>query len=279
MARKKQPDELGPLVRGEEPSPPLLAAGADREPATEPAQPAQSAEPPSVNDDNPMRLVELAVRSGADVASIEKMLELKERWDYMQAKIEFERSLQAFQAECPMIRKRRGVSLSRGSRPDYYYASYDDIMREVRPLLAKHGITVSFSMDMAGDAVRATCRLSKGVYSQESTFTCPIPAGMRVNDAQKMGSARSYARRYAFEDALNIVVTDEDDDGRSLSGPCVTEAQAIQLSEIASELPDEVVQRFFTHMGVGSFGEIPAGRFEYAKNILAKKLNSLRGGK
>jgi hypothetical protein len=35
---------------------------------------------------------------------------------------------------------------------------------------------------------------------------------MRVNETQKFGAALSYAKRYALQGALNIVVTDEDTD-------------------------------------------------------------------
>jgi hypothetical protein len=165
----------------------------------------------------------------ADVASLEKYMELHERHQRNEAAERLAAALTKFQGKCPQITKRRKINLGGGDGP--LYASLDDIMREISPLLAECGLCVTFSAEIADNGfLRATCNVRHGRHVEASHITLPVPAQMKVNDTQKMAAALSYAKRHSLCAALNIIVTDEDNDAGGMV-EAVTEEQIATLRE------------------------------------------------
>lgn len=184
---------------------------------------------------DPLAIIARAVDNGMEPDKLGKLMELQERWQRNEDAKAFAVSLSTFQAKCPQITKRRTMDLGGGKGPTY--ASLDDIMREVSGLLQECGLAVTFSASITdGGMMKAVCKLHCGSHVQESEITLPVPSAMRVNDTQKMGAALSYAKRYALCAALNIVVTDEDNDGANLAASgemeLVTGAQAAELADM-----------------------------------------------
>lgn len=90
------------------------------------------------------------------------------------------------------------------------YADLAEVLNTVRPVLAKHGIAILQSTEFDGACVRVTtalCHASGGAVT--STAAC-VPA---KTDAQGIGSATTYLRRYSL--AAMCGVAQEDDDGQS----------------------------------------------------------------
>ena len=173
-----------------------------------------------------------ATQPDFDVAKMQQLMELKRDWDRDRAAEVFASALTSFQAKCPVIGKYRTAKIvsKTGGSYEYKFAGYEDVMKQVKPLLDENKIAVSFSTSATDKGIVATCTLRVGTHSEKCTLEVPIPA-MNVNDTQKYGAALSYAKRYCLCAALNIVVGDEDDDGSTLEVQCVTEEQAIQLQE------------------------------------------------
>lgn len=212
--------------------------------------------------ENPLAII--AAAKDADPANLEKLMELQERWENRQAQRSFSEALAAFQSECPIIQKTRKGHNS-------LYASYDDIIREIRPLLQKHGLSVRFSTSQAESSLHVTCIVSHAAgHCEESTLTIPVDASMRANDSQKVGSANSYARRYAIMNALNIVVSEEDDDGTAGCTVEVTEKQADEIFELIQETGTDL-DKFLDWAGCGSVNELPATKYKAAKQLLQAK--------
>lgn len=163
----------------------------------------------------PMQLIEKALERGLDPSQLEKLFNLQERYEKARAAEAFAAALQRFQAECPTITKNRTVK-DRNGAPMYRFASFDDIMATVGPVLNRCGITIDFDSEQTEGMLRVTVRLRVGSHHEDKRFSCPIPADMRVNDSQKYGAALSYAKRYALCAALAIVVTDQDTDASTL---------------------------------------------------------------
>lgn len=221
---------------------------------------------------NPMSMIELAIERGAEPAQLEKLMDLQERWEQRQASIHFAEQLAAFQAKCPPIMKRRNVSLGGGG---YTYASLDDIMCVIKPILHELGLSVTFSCEVGESGqLRATCRVRSGVHTETTDVCLPVPSQMKVNDTQKMGAAISYAKRYALCAALNIVVTDEDSDA-SRMGEKISDNQVIQVEEMLSTLDETSQQRFYEWLGVKSAAEIPKSRFGDVLHKLRSKLKKM----
>lgn len=201
-----------------------------------------------------------------DVAKMQQLMELKREWDKDRAAEAYAVAIAMFQQKCPQIRKHRKPS----SGPAYTYASYDDVMAVAAPILAECGIAVSFSTEQVDKSIRVACRLRVGTHYEDHTFTVPVP-DMRVNDTQKFGAALSYAKRYALQGSLNIVVTDEDTDAANLNGGATITGQ--QVDELSMEIDRRKADpaRFLAAFAIESLCDMPASRFEEAITQLRRK--------
>jgi hypothetical protein len=216
----------------------------------------------------PQTILDAIKRPDVDPAQMMGMLDVYERLENARASEQFGYALATFQARCPQITKTRKIDLGGGSGP--MYASLDDIMREIAPLLAEFRIAVTFSATLTDDGkMRAVCHVRHGRHVESSEITLAVPAQMRVNDTQKMGAALSYAKRYALCAALNIVVTDEDSDAQGV-------AQAIDEKQVATleewiETSGANRQKFLDTYQIKTLGEMPAQMFLTAISQLQRK--------
>jgi len=103
------------------------------------------------------------------------------------------------------------------------YSTLKDCWDTARPVLAKHGLCVlqfpdvlmvgSLGESPHGNYVLKTVVLHESGESMEGYQ----PVLSAKADAQSMGSALTYARRYGLCSALGLVSGDEDDDGNAAS--------------------------------------------------------------
>jgi hypothetical protein len=92
------------------------------------------------------------------------------------------------------------------------YADINNILELLFPLLEKEGLTISQPLtNMDGKPALKTIIASD---SEVLGFTVPLP---ELQEAQKMGSAITYYRRYALVSVFGLA-TEEDDDGNKASG-------------------------------------------------------------
>jgi hypothetical protein len=110
------------------------------------------------------------------------------------------------------------------------FASLDAIMAEVRPVLAKQGLTVlqGVSHPHSDNDGRVTAFSIETILLHESGEWISSSVFMPVAkvDPQGAGAAVSYGRRYGIS-ALLAIVSDEDDDGNSAMPSPQQRAQAI----------------------------------------------------
>jgi len=205
------------------------------------------------------------LESGQDIGPWKAMLQ---EWADRREAEAYGHALSQFQAKCPRITKRRRINLGQGEGP--LYASLDDIDAIIKPLLAEFGLSVRYTAEMTGDGrMHATCFIRHGRHEEASEVTLPVPSQMRVNDTQKMGAALSYAKRYALCAALNIVVTDEDNDAGNVM-ETITQEQIATLEEwIESSGADR--KRFLKAFAIERLGDMPAMQFTVALGELKRK--------
>lgn len=214
------------------------------------------------------------VERGATGADLEGILAAQERWERNEAAKAFANALTEFQARCPVIHKKREATIT-GTRSSYSYkfASYDDVMAQIGGLLTECKLALSFSTANQEKGIRVTLKIRHGTHVEEHTLDVPVPQ-MNVNDCQRYGAALSYAKRYALCAALNVVVTDEDDDTQSLNEP-ITEEQSLEIEAFCCE--HEIDRTAFLNwLGVDSFAAIPSQSLDKAWAGLKGKV---KGGK
>ncbi len=223
---------------------------------------------PTTGDGNTiLAIIERASSSDDfDVAKMAQLMELKRDWDRDRAAEAYGKAITEFQRRCPQILKERKADA--GSLK-YQFASFDDVMKKAGPILSECGIALSFSTEANDRGIRVTVKIRVGIHAEECTLDVPIP-DMKVNATQRYGAALSYAKRYALCAALNIVVTDEDDDANSAYDP-ISEEQEL---EITAFMDDHNLPRapFLNWLGVQSISDIPAKDFEKAMTGLRNKV-------
>jgi hypothetical protein len=171
---------------------------------------------------DPMRIIEMANREGMSPDNMSKMLDLAERVQQTNARQQFNAALDAFQSECPPIKKNRKAkitSTTTGSSYSYDFADLEEVVRVVRPVLRTHGLSFSWDMDTAGAVVTCTCILKHIAGHRETArFQCGSDSRAGMSAQQKSASALTYAKRYALLNVLGLVTADPDNDGAQGTG-------------------------------------------------------------
>lgn len=212
----------------------------------------------------PMEILASAMEKGIDADQLSKLMDLQERHEAKEAKREFENAMADFQAKCPTIAKSK-----RADR--YNYAPLDTVLRTIRPHMERCGLSVRFSTFMTGDSViTAVCTVShRSGHSETSEFAATIDSQMKVNNTQKIGSANSYAKRYALMNALNLVGSDEDDDGYMAGEQLITDEQIVELNDFIDASGADR-DKFLKFYGVEIIDQLPESKFKPA--LIALKL-------
>lgn len=110
------------------------------------------------------------------------------------------------------------------------YVALDGVLQTVRPVLAKHGLSVMQLPTSDETAVTVTTLLmhSSGQFIESE----PFKVLLTKKDAQAAGSALTYARRYSLSSVLGIA-WDDDDDGDSIAETNVTKELLAEIQELA----------------------------------------------
>lgn len=129
----------------------------------------------------------------------------------MESLNELATALSKFQGEMPKIDLDATVKVTTksGGSYDFRYATLANIMSHVRPILAKHGLSVTQGINV--DVLETTLLHSSG---QSIRYTIPISLD---GSMQEVGSRISYLRRYSISSCLGVVA-DDDDDANIASG-------------------------------------------------------------
>lgn len=177
----------------------------------------------------------VAVDPNADIAKLEKMIELQERILDRNAKGAFASAMAAMQSEMPEVAER-------GKAHNTKYATFEDINAAVRPVLEKYGFAVTFRIKQTDVSIKVTAVLShREGHSEETDIVLPSDASGSKNAVQAVGSSVSYGKRYTMSALLNIATRGEDDDAAgAVAVKKVTEFQARAIRERVAKAPAHV---------------------------------------
>lgn len=165
---------------------------------------------------NIISLLERAVDKKAGIEVLERLMALQTQAQQQMARQSFFDALRSFQSKCPMIRKTRLVREKGGGKVRYKFASLDDIVAQVGPLVARHGFSYLWKPHQQDvGKVKAAIEVHHVAGHMESSeFDVPIESSAYMNDQQRVASALTFAKRYAFCAAFGIMTGDTDDDGQ-----------------------------------------------------------------
>lgn len=198
---------------------------------------------------------------------------------------------EAFQAafalmapELPKINKRGFVELIKADGKkvgSYRYMKYEDMDDITRPIMFRHGFSLSFStFIMDGKNVLRGKLMHTGGHFEVSELALPLDTGPGRNPLQASGSTLSYEKRYIAELLMNIVRKGEDDDGVAFGLALLTPEQVASLINLLSDTgtnTETFLQMFVTD--ATKLEEIPQRDYARLKNALEQKAQALARAK
>ena len=226
----------------------------------------------AVHTPTPLEILQSALVRGVDADQLEKLMALQERFEANNARRAFATAMADFQARCPTVMKSK-----RADR--YSYAPLDEVLRTIRPHLEKTGLAVRFSTAASAEGVvTAICTVShRDGHTETSHFSAPIDRAVSnsgkplMNCTQQVGSANSYAKRYALMNALGLVASEfEDDDGYRAGTPVITDQQVVELRDHIKALAIDQV-KFLQYLGIDQLENLPAAKWDAAINAIERK--------
>jgi ERF superfamily len=153
-----------------------------------------------------------------DVAKLEHLLAVKERWEESEARKAFNVAFADFKSEAVKIVKRTEVK--DGPLKGKFHANLFDVVDATTPHLSKHGLAISWKLTKDEPAwMEITCTLRHiGGHSESVSMGGAPDTGPGRNAIQARGSAKSYLERYTATSILGLAAQDADDDGAGSSG-------------------------------------------------------------
>lgn len=159
-----------------------------------------------------MSMIERAIEKGADVAMIEKLMELQERNERNIGRRAFDQALAAAKAEFGPIAKSGKVNHGAG-KASFEHETLADIERAIGASLARYGLHYRFRTDQS-DRISVTCIIAhKDGHSEEISLAGAPDSSGAKNSIQAVGSTVTYLQRYTLKAALGLAAA-QDDDGK-----------------------------------------------------------------
>ncbi|MEI2388046.1 ERF family protein [Breoghania sp. JC706] len=227
----------------------------------------------------PMQLLTNAVERGADVAMLEKLMGLQERWEANQARKAFDEAMAAAKSEIGPIVKNRAVDYQNKNaytRTSYKFEDLAQIAEQVNPVLSAHGLSYRYQTEQANGNVSVTCIIShRDGYSERNTLSAGYDRSGNKNDIQAIGSTVTYLQRYTLKAALGLAAAYDDDAqsaGRNEPDQPrrITDAQAQQVRDLIAETGADIEQ-FCTCYGIEAVPDLNPRDFRNAVQLLEKK--------
>lgn len=188
-------------------------------------------------------LIAMAVQKGTlDIETIKELRALQKEMKADMAQEAFIQAMAGFQGECPTIEKTKNVMNKDGRTVRYVYAPLDVIVTQVRPILSKYNLSYSIEVTQEDKGITAICKITHILgHSEQSSFTVPVDSEGHMTAPQKVASALTFAKRYAFTNVLGILTGDEDTDSTDVGKekePVSIKAQIVFLLKSLNKYGD-----------------------------------------
>lgn len=190
--------------------------------------------------------IQQAISSNLPIETMEKLLALRDSEKAKWAKEQYVRAISSFQGSCPVIEKSKIVK-NKDNSIRYKYAPLDSIVSQVKGLLKDNGLSYTINSGVKDGMLNATVTITHiDGHGESSSFEIPIDKEGFMTAPQKYASAQTFAKRYAFCNALGILTGEEDTDATDVevkeAGPVNQKAKIMfLLKELNYETADKSV--------------------------------------
>jgi hypothetical protein len=222
-------------------------------------------------------LIEVISRAASDpktdVEKMEKLMGMYERIMERQARAAYMSALADMQLDLPEIPE------NGKGHGNIKYALWEDINELIRPVLGRHGFSLSFRTGQADGKIIVTGVLShREGHSEETTMQLPTDTSGSKNAVQAVGSSTSYGKRYTAQALLNLTSRSEDDDGQNAGVRPISADQRKVLQGLIEAAGGDV-PTFCAWAQIESLAAMPEGKFAKAKQALEAKARQNGAGK
>ena len=219
----------------------------------------------------------VAMDPNADLAKLEKMLNMKERLEAKAAETAFSNALALAQSEMPSVAATH-INITTKSK----FARLRDVYSVCKPIAAKHGFSFNAIPVTGGREGHLNMRwtLRRGSHVESEISEIPIDnKGMKgvlnKTDTHAYGSTTTYGRRYLFCAVFDVAIGEDDDGRNSIALETVSAEQLIILRNLIEETDTDPVK---FHMAYGhsnpehaTLEQFQASLFEAARKQLERK--------
>jgi len=224
---------------------------------------------PTVTDNSPASMMQIALSRGADLDKLEKMLALQERWEANEARKAYHTAMAAFKAAPPEIEKDKKVSFGAG-KAAYSHATLANVTDKINQALSAHGLSAAWKTAQDERGITVTCTITHRLGHSESTSLTAAPDNSGSKNAiQAVGSTITYLSRYTLLSLTGLATHDQDDDGNGASATLSPE----QVAEIERLIKDTGSDHaaFLKYLGAESVEKILASAYTKAISALNAK--------
>lgn len=167
----------------------------------------------------PMRMLEIAVSQNADIAKLEKLMELHQRWESNEARKAFVTAMTGFKSEPSRILKTKEVNIQGGAK--FKHATLADVVDGVVANLSKHGLSHRWVTEQHERMIKVICVITHELgHSESAEMSAPPDDSGKKNSIQQIGSTITYLQRYTLMAACGLAANDmQDDDGAAAAKP------------------------------------------------------------
>lgn len=209
----------------------------------------------------------VATDPNVSIEKLERMLDMQERVLAREAKAEHADAKARAMAEMPDIPM---TGKGHNGRP---YATLKDITRTTRPVLGKHGLSLTFDVKVDNGTISVTAILThRNGHDERVSIPLPSDNSGSKNAVQAIGSSQTYGQRYTAQAILGLSLDESaDDDGSAALGKqAITEGQYKELREkIDATGSDEA--KLLAFFKVENLVDLPQAKFGPAIAMLERK--------
>ena len=161
----------------------------------------------------PLELVRVALDQNASIETLERLMNLQERYEANEARKAYNASFNAFKANS--IRIVRNIDVKDGPLKGKKYADLFAVVDAVTSGLSAHELNSSWKLTKDEPGwIEVTCTIRHALgHSESVAMGGPPDTGGAKNAIQARASTISYLERYTLLAATGLAATGQDDDG------------------------------------------------------------------
>ena len=212
----------------------------------------------------PMVMMQMAIKEGSDVATMERLWALNEKVEAANAKKSYDLAMSQFKQNPPKINKDKHVEFGNTA---YDHASLGNVVEQIGARLGEYGLSHHWDVEQ-GEKIKVTCILTHAQgHNERVSLEAASDTSGSIKGIQAIASTISYLQRYTLLSATGLATQDMDDDGQAAVQPEITLIGENEVNELDSLLVENEINRetfkewLFKDMGIETLEQVATSQF------------------